>query len=159
MISLHAQHSACINYLTHKANGNNFLFLQSRKHKTAQMQTHIPNNLLILSLSQCCSYGKTKRRYFNLYELAKFEWKCNNIMALVCMMYDLWPSQLICRDATPKKIPEGHKSYFIRGTQFLFYVLYFRVNINKREFVIFMVLQGGKKFEALTLITYPTLKE
>lgn len=86
MISLHAQHSACINYLTHKANGNNFLFLQSRKHKTAQMQTHIPNNLLILSLSQCCSYGKTKRRYFNLYELAKFEWKCNNIMALVCMM-------------------------------------------------------------------------
>lgn len=91
LIFSHAQYSACINYLTHKANGNNFLFLQSRKHKTAQMQTHIPNNLLILSLSQCCSYGKRSKEifYFIWISLIWIEMQPFNIMALVCMMHGL----------------------------------------------------------------------
>lgn len=50
-------------------------------------------------------------------------------------------------DVTAKNLPEGHRSYFITGTQFLFHVLHSRFNINKKESVIFMALQGGKKLK------------
>lgn len=55
------------------------------------MQTHIPNNLVILSLSQCCSYGKREtRRYFILYEQAQFEWNAT-FQHYGPSMHDTWP--------------------------------------------------------------------